>query len=71
VEAFTPAGSESYTETQGRPLLHINQQPLALEKSIKINRENTGPQQNTTNKIWYAHPPENYEKENHDHINNL
>jgi hypothetical protein len=34
-EAFAPDRSESYVKTEDRPLLHTNQQPPALEKSIK------------------------------------
>ena len=33
--SFTPAPSESYTETKIRPPLHTNQQPPSIRKSIK------------------------------------
>jgi hypothetical protein len=54
VEAFTPTGSESYIKTESHPLLHTKPAAPCPGKNLlrqkEIVRENTGPQQSTTNK---------------------
>jgi len=63
VEAFTPAGNESYTETESLPLLYTKPAGHCPGKNLlrhkKIVRKNTGSQQGATNK-----------KKTHSHLKN-